>query len=85
MSESHDIAVVGATGIVGEALLDVLTQRKFPIGKIYALASSRSVGKQVDFGNRGLTVQDIADFDFSQAQIGLFSAGASVSEVYAPI
>ncbi|MGI9261461.1 MAG: aspartate-semialdehyde dehydrogenase [Woeseiaceae bacterium] len=85
MSETYDIAVAGATGVVGEALLDILVQRKFPVGKVYALASSRSVGKQVDFGNRSLAVQDIAEFDFSKAQIGLFSAGASVSEVYAPI
>ncbi len=85
MSENYDIAVVGATGLVGEALLAMLVQRKFPVGKVYALASSRSAGKQVDCGNRSLTVQDIAEFDFSQAQIGLFSAGASVSEVYAPI
>jgi len=85
MSETYDIAIAGATGVVGEALLDILVERKFPVGKVYALASSRSVGKQVDFGNRSQSVQDIAEFDFSQAQIGLFSAGASVSDVYAPI
>lgn len=85
MSQTYDIAVAGATGVVGEALLDILVRRKFPVGKVYALASSRSVGKQVDYGNRSLTVQDIAEFDFSLAQIGLFSAGASVSDIYAPI
>ncbi len=85
MSETYDIAVAGATGVVGEALLDILVKRKFPLGKVHALASSRSVGKQVDFRNRSLDVQDIAEFDFSQVQIGLFSAGASVSDVYAPI
>lgn len=84
MSDTYDIAVVGATGIVGEALLEILAQRKFPIGKVYALASERSIGKTVDFGNRTLNVEDLAEFDFSKVQIGLFSAGASVSEVYAP-
>jgi len=85
MPDKYDIAVVGATGVVGEALLDILAQRKFPVGKVYALASERSLGKTVDFGNRTLNVDDLAAFDFSKVQIGLFSAGASVSEIYAPI
>jgi aspartate-semialdehyde dehydrogenase len=84
MPDKFDIAVVGATGVVGEALLDILAERKFPVGKVYALASERSVGKTVAFGNRTLNVEDLADFDFSKVQIGLFSAGASVTEVYAP-
>ncbi len=84
MSNAIDVAVVGATGVVGEAMLDILAERKFPIGKVFALASERSVGKKVDFGKRQLTVSDLADFDFSQCRIALFSAGASVSEVFAP-
>ncbi len=84
MSRTFDVAVVGATGAVGETMLSILSERKFPVGKIYALASERSVGKTVNFGNRSLTVSNLADFDFSQAQIGLFSAGASVSEAHAP-
>ena len=84
MSKKFDVAVVGATGVVGEALLEILAKRKFPVGKVYALASERSIGKTVDFGNRTLDVDDLATFDFSKVQIGLFSAGASVSEVYAP-
>lgn len=84
MTEKIDVAVVGATGVVGEALLEILAKRKFPIGKIYALASERSIGKTVDFGNRTLDVDDLAEFDFAKVQIGLFSAGASVSELYAP-
>ncbi len=84
MSEKIDIAVVGATGVVGEAMLSILGQRKFPVGKIYALASNRSIGKTVRFGNRELHVEDLAEFDFSQVQIGLFSAGASVSAEFAP-
>ena len=84
MSEKIDIAVVGATGVVGEAMLSILAQRKFPVGKIHALASERSVGKTVSFGNRELHIEDLAQFDFSQVQIGLFSAGASVSAEFAP-
>jgi aspartate-semialdehyde dehydrogenase len=84
MSKTYDIAVVGATGVVGESMLEILSERKFPVGKVYALASERSVGKTVAFGNRELTVEDLADFDFSKVQIGLFSAGGSISEEFAP-
>ena len=84
MSDCFDIAVVGATGVVGESILEMLSARKFPVGKVYALASERSVGNQVDFGNGQLTVEDLAGFDFSKVQIGLFSAGGSISEEFAP-
>ena len=84
MANKYDIAVVGATGVVGEALLEILSSRKFPAGKVYALASERSVGQQVNFGNRQLAVEDLATFDFSKVQIGLFSAGGSISEEFAP-
>jgi aspartate-semialdehyde dehydrogenase len=84
MSDRFDIAVVGATGVVGESILEILSSRKFPVGKIYALASERSVGRQVDFGNKQLIVEDLAEFDFSKVQIGLFSAGGSISEEFAP-
>ncbi|MDX1481210.1 MAG: aspartate-semialdehyde dehydrogenase [Woeseiaceae bacterium] len=84
MKETFDIAVVGATGVVGENMLGILAERQFPVGTVYALASERSVGKTVDFGGRTLKVQNLADFDFSRVRIGLFSAGASVSDVHAP-
>jgi aspartate-semialdehyde dehydrogenase len=84
MSKTFDVAVVGATGAVGETMLEILAQRRFPIGKAYALASSRSAGNLVEFGNKQLQVEDLADFDFSKVQIGLFSAGASISAEYAP-
>jgi aspartate-semialdehyde dehydrogenase len=84
MTKKYDVAVVGATGAVGESMLEILAERKFPVANVYALASERSVGKKVDFGNRGLVVGDLADFDFSRAQIGLFSAGGSISEEFAP-
>ncbi len=83
MPKLIDIAVVGATGMVGESMLEILAERKFPVGKVHALASERSVGKEVGFGNRNLQVSNLAEFDFSNAQIGLFSAGASVSGEYA--
>ena len=85
MSKKIDVAVVGATGAVGETMLEILHQRKFPVGKVYALASERSAGSTVSFGNKSLIVEDLATFDFSKVQIGLFSPGASVSRVYAPI
>ena len=84
MSKVFDVAVVGATGVVGESILEILDQRNFPIGEIYALASERSAGNQVDFGKKKLTVQDLATFDFSRVQIGLFSAGGSISEEFVP-
>lgn len=65
-------------------MLEILHQRKFPAGKVYALASERSAGSRVSFGNKSLVVEDLAGFDFSKVQIGLFSPGASVSAEYAP-
>ncbi len=84
MTDRFDVAVVGATGVVGETMLEILAERKFPVGKVYALASERSVGKEVAFGGGELTVEDLAGFDFSRVQIGLFSAGGSISAEYAP-
>ena len=84
MSKQYDVAVVGATGAVGQEMLKILRQRKFPVGKVYALASARSVGEELDFGSDELYVEDLAGFDFSKVQIGLFSPGASVSAEYAP-
>ncbi len=84
MSKTYDVAVVGATGAVGETMLSILAERKFPVGKVYPLASERSAGKKVEFGDKMLTVENLADFDFSKVQIGLFSAGGSISAEYAP-
>lgn len=84
MTKTYDIAVVGATGAVGEAMLEILAERKFPVGTVYPLASSRSAGKRVSFGDKQLVVQDLDTFDFKKVQIGLFSPGASVSKIYAP-
>lgn len=84
MSKVYNVAVVGATGAVGEAMLSILEERQFPVGEVYALASSNSVGKRIPFKEGSLRVEDLANFDFSKAQIGLFSPGASISEIYAP-
>ena len=79
-----NVAVAGATGAVGEAMLEILAERAFPAEQVFALASSRSVGKTVTYGDKQLRVTDLAEFDFKQAQVGLFSAGGSVSAVHAP-
>ncbi len=84
MTKVYNVAVVGATGAVGEAMLAILEERKFPVGEVYALASSKSAGKRIPFNGGYLRVEDLAEFDFSKAQIGLFSPGASVSAEYAP-
>ncbi len=85
MDEGYDVAVVGATGAVGETILEVLEQRDFPVARLYPLASARSLGKVVSFRGKSLRVQELADFDFSQVRFGLFSAGGAVSARYAPL
>ena len=84
MSQKYNVAVVGATGAVGEEMLKVLAESDFPCDQVFPLASERSAGSTVSFGERQLVVKDLADFDFSQVQVGLFSPGASVSAEYAP-
>jgi len=78
------IAVVGATGAVGETMLSIVHERKFPAACVIALASERSAGSEVAFGNGKLTVQDLASFDPSGIDIALFSAGGDISREYAP-
>lgn len=85
MSDKYNVAVVGATGAVGEAMLEILEQRDFPVDQVYPLASERSAGKRIPFKGKHLLVEDLSTFDFSKARIGLFSAGASISDKYAPI
>jgi aspartate-semialdehyde dehydrogenase len=85
MSKKFNVAVVGATGAVGETIISILDQRNFPIDNLYPLASANSVGKKVFCQGKSWTVQDLDKFDFSQAQVGLFSAGGNISEKYAPI
>lgn len=80
-----NVAVVGATGAVGEAMIEILESREFPVGQLFPLASSRSAGKSITFRGKRHTVADLATFDFSQAKIGLFSAGGAISAEFAPI
>ena len=84
MSRTFDVAVVGATGAVGEVMLEILAERNFPVGNVYPLASERSAGTRIPFKDKHLKVENLDEFDFSKVQIGLFSAGASISEIYAP-
>jgi aspartate-semialdehyde dehydrogenase len=84
MSKGYSVAVLGATGLVGETLISILEERNFPVSRFAALASERSVGKSVRFRGESYPVHDVAKFDFTGVQIGLFSAGAGVSAVQAP-
>ena len=84
MSKTYDVAVVGATGLVGEAMIAVLEEREFPVGRLFALASERSAGREIRFRGETVVVEELAKFDFQQAEIGLFSAGGSISAEYAP-
>lgn len=79
-----NMAIVGATGTVGETMLTVLAERNFPIANLYLLASQRSVDKTVSFKKQQLAVTDVAEFDFRQVNIALFSAGSAVSKEYVP-
>ena len=84
MQNKPRVAVVGATGAVGEAMLSVLAERKFPASEVIALASERSAGGEVAFGNEELMVRDLAGFDPAGVDIALFSAGGEVSKAFAP-
>ena len=79
-----NVAVVGATGEVGQAMLSILDQRDFPVVGLHVVASSRSAGKRIEFRDEELVVEDLDSFDFSGIDIGLFSPGASVSNIHAP-
>ncbi|MBP7710194.1 MAG: aspartate-semialdehyde dehydrogenase [Rickettsiales bacterium] len=78
------IAVAGATGNVGREILNILAERKFPASEVVALASPRSVGQKVSYGDKELTVKSLEDFDFTGTKIGLFSPGGAVSAIHAP-
>jgi aspartate-semialdehyde dehydrogenase len=82
--ELHDIAVVGATDLVGRAMVKVLEERRFPVGRLVLLASERSVGKEMSFNGKPVAVQKLETERFEGVEIALFSAGASVSKEFAP-
>ena len=84
MNKQFKVAVVGATGAVGETMLAILAERRFPVSEVVALASERSAGGSVKFGEQDIVVQDLASFDPAGIDIALFSAGGGISKDYAP-
>ena len=84
MTRKYNVAVAGATGAVGSEIIQILEQRNFPIDNLYLLASSKSKGKKLEFKDKEIIVEDLAEFDFSKAHIGLFSPGGKISAEYAP-
>ncbi|HFB2048442.1 MAG TPA: Aspartate-semialdehyde dehydrogenase 2 [Hyphomicrobiaceae bacterium MAG_BT-2024] len=80
----YNIAIVGATGAVGREMLNVLAFRKFPVNEVYAIASRRSLGREVSFGRTKLKCYDLETFDFKNCDIALMSAGSSVAKIFAP-
>jgi len=78
------VAVVGATGAVGQTMLAILAERRFPVGKLSVLASARSAGNTIEFNGEKITVEDLATFDPADVEIALFSAGGGISKEYAP-
>ena len=82
--KKFNVAIVGATGAVGQVMREILEQRNFPVSNLYLLASERSTGEQLSFNNKNITVENLAEFDFSKVDIGLFSAGGSISKEFAP-
>jgi aspartate-semialdehyde dehydrogenase len=81
---SFKVAVVGATGNVGREMLDILAERRFPVSEVVALASSRSVGTDVSFGDKTLKCRNLENYDFSDTDICLMSAGGTVSKEWSP-
>ena len=84
MSNTYDIAIVGATGLVGETMLSILAERNFPVGKLFLIGGENSAGTRIEYEGTYYKVERIEEFDFTQVQIALFSAGSKVSEEYAP-
>ena len=84
MSSKFNIAIAGATGNVGREIIQILEDTEFPVDQLHLLASSRSKGQAIEFRGEELIVEDLAEFDFSKVQIGLFSPGGKVSAEFAP-
>ena len=84
MTRQWKVAVLGATGLVGDTMIKVLEERKFPVAELFPLASNRSLGKSVEFNGKKVPVIDVDTCDFANADIGLFSAGGEISRIYAP-
>ncbi|GIU28052.1 aspartate-semialdehyde dehydrogenase [Shewanella schlegeliana] len=85
MSQEFNVVVLGASGAVGQTMIEILEERNFPVANLFPLASSRSAGNTVSFHGKQVEILDVDTFDWSQAQIGFFSAGGDVSAKWAPI
>lgn len=85
MSQEFNVVVLGASGAVGQTMIEILEERNFPVANLYPLASRRSAGETVSFHGKQITILDVETFDWSQAQLGFFSAGGDVSAKWAPI
>ncbi|MEO1160325.1 MAG: aspartate-semialdehyde dehydrogenase, partial [Pseudomonadota bacterium] len=81
---SYNIAIVGATGNVGMEMMNILAEREFPVAEVHAIASRRSVGREVSFGDKTLKCQDLETFDFSKVDFVLMSAGGETSKLWSP-
>src|SRR5688572_3844963 len=81
---SYTVAVVGATGNVGREMLNILDEREFPVAEVYAIASRRSLGVEVSFGDHTLKCRDLTTFDFSKCDFALMSAGGDIAKEWAP-
>ena len=84
LEDGVNVAIAGATGAVGEALLEILQEREFPVKELFLLASERSEGKRLQFHGKSIMIKRLDEFDFSETQIGLFSAGGDISAEFAP-
>lgn len=84
MSQSFDIAVIGATGTVGETLVQILEERDFPVANLHLLASSESAGHSVPFRGKNVRVREVDEFDFGKVQLVFFAAGPAVTISFAP-
>ncbi len=85
MTKKYNVAIVGATGIVGSTTLSILEERNFPIDKLYLLASKRSAGDMLEFKGKALFVEELDGFDFTQTQLVFFCTSNEISAEYAPI
>src|SRR5262245_29824542 len=81
---SYNVAIVGATGNVGREMLNILAEREFPVNEVFAIASRRSQGVEVSFGDKTLKCKDLEQFDFSTCDFTLMSAGGTVSKEWSP-
>ena len=82
--KEYNVAVVGATGLVGRKMIQVLEEHKFPVAQLHPLASVRSAGKQIEFNGKSIKVEELKPDSFNGVDIALFSAGASISKEFAP-